>query len=141
MDKPKNLLSTFFWIAAGGSIGALLRHGTNQLVISTFGEPWIYISTSFENVFGSFLMGFLFTWLSNKAENREWLSHFLLVGMIGGYTTYSGFGTQAVTLVQESAPLFILYIFGQLFTGVLAVLAGIKLAGIRPPAGGSSSLS
>jgi fluoride exporter len=128
MDNPKNLLSTLFWIAAGGSIGALLRHGTNQLVISAFGESWIYISTSFENVFGSFLMGFLFTWLRNKAEKREWLSHFLLVGMIGSYTTWSGFGTQSITLIQESAPLFMLYFFGQIFGGVMAVLAGIRVA-------------
>lgn len=131
MDKKENLLSVFFWIAAGGSLGALLRHGTNQLVISAFGESWIYISTSFENVFGSFLMGFLFTWLSKLTEKKEWLSHFLLVGMVGSYTTYSGFGVQSIILIQESAPLFMLYFFGQIFGGVIAVLAGIRMAGNR----------
>lgn len=128
MDKPKNnLLAAVCWIAAGGSIGALLRHGTNQLVISAFGDSWIYISTSFENVLGCLLMGFLFTRLSQKAEKREWLSHFLLVGIIGSYTTYSGFGVQSITLIQESAPLFLLYFFGQIVVGVMAVVAGIRL--------------
>ena len=131
MDKRKNFLLTIFWVALGGMFGALLRHGTNQLITSQFGDSFIYISTAFENVFGSFLMGYLFHYLMQKHPKKEWLSHLLLVGMIGSYTTYSGFGTQAVILVQDSAPLFMLYIFGQLFMGVLAVLAGIKLANTR----------
>ena len=137
MDDRRDLFISFFWIATGGSIGALLRHGTNELVISVFGEAWIYLSTSFENVFGSFLMGLIFTLLSKMTRKREWLIHFLLVGIIGSYTTYSGFGTQSITLIQESAPLFMLYFFGQIFTGVIAVLAGIKIGKRIAPATGN----
>ncbi|TVR28453.1 MAG: CrcB family protein [Balneolaceae bacterium] len=131
MDKKQNLFINVLWVALGGIFGALLRHGTNQLVTSQFGDSYIYLSTAFENVFGSFLMGFLFTYLTRNHPRKEWLSHLLLVGMIGSYTTYSGFGTQSITLIQESAPLFLLYFFGQIFTGIIAVLAGIKLAGNR----------
>jgi CrcB protein len=131
MDKKQNLFINVLWVALGGIFGALLRHRTNQLVTSQFGDSYIYLSTAFENVFGSFLMGFLFTYLTRNHPRKEWLSHLLLVGMIGSYTTYSGFGTQSITLIQESAPLFLLYFFGQIFTGIIAVLAGIKLAGNR----------
>lgn len=124
-----------FWIALGGMFGALLRHGTNYLVTSQFGDSYIYMSTAFENVFGSFLMGFFFTYLMWKYPQKEWLSHMLLVGVIGSYTTYSGFGAQGIILIQESAPLFMGYFFGQIFTGVVAVLVGIKLAGKRPSVG------
>ncbi|MCC5927114.1 MAG: CrcB family protein [Bacteroidetes bacterium] len=128
MSRIKQHLSALGWVAAGGMIGALLRHGTNQLVITAFGMQWIYLSTSFENIFGSFLMGFLFTRLTGSGHKRDWLGHFLLVGMIGSYTTYSGFGVQSITLIQESAPLFLLYFFGQVFGGLIAVLGGIRLA-------------
>jgi len=131
MDKKQNLFINVLWVALGGIFGALLRHGTNQLVTSQLGDSFIYFSTAFENVFGSFLMGFLFTYLTRNHPRKEWLSHLLLVGMIGSYTTYSGFGTQSITLIQESAPLFLLYFFGQIFTGIIAVLVGIKLAGNR----------
>jgi fluoride exporter len=133
MDKKQNPVVNMFWIALGGMLGALLRHGTNYLVTSQFGDSYIYISTAFENVFGSFLMGYLFTYLMRRHPKKEWLSHLLLVGMIGSYTTYSGFGTQSITLIQESAPLFMLYFFGQIFTGIISVLAGIKLADNRNP--------
>ncbi len=131
MDKKQNLFINVLWVALGGIFGALLRHGTNQLVTSQLGDSFIYFSTAFENVFGSFLMGFLFTYLTRNHPRKEWLSHLLLVGMIGSYTTYSGFGTQSITLIQESAPLFLLYFFGQIFTGIIAILVGIKLAGNR----------
>ena len=131
MDNQKHPFSAFLWIGLGGALGALMRHGTNQFVISSFGESWIYISTSFENIFGSFLMGFLFTLLSNMESKKKWLSHFLLVGMIGSYTTYSGFGVQSITLIQESALVFLLYFFGQIFSGLIFVILGIKLADQR----------
>ena len=76
-------------------------------------------------------MGFLFTLLSNMESKKKWLSHFLLVGMIGSYTTYSGFGVQSITLIQESALLFLLYFFGQIFSGLIFVILGIKLADQR----------
>lgn len=61
-------------------------------------------------------------------SKKIWLSHFLLVGMIGSYTTYSGFGVQSITLIQESAPLFLIYFFGQILGGLIFVIFGTKLA-------------
>ncbi len=121
-----------FWVAFGGMAGAVLRHGTNHAVTSIFGENHIYTATAIENILGSFLMGFFYILLIRRFDRSHRLNLFLLVGLVGSYTTYSGYGTQAVMLIQESVPLFMLYLFGQLFLGLIALLAGMKLVKKTP---------
>lgn len=127
MDK-KTLYKNIISVAAGGALGALLRHGTNILFTSQLGESWIYLATAFENIAGSFFIGYLFTLFSNKSENNTTIRLFLFVGLIGSYTTYSGFSTQGIILIQDSMSLFMLYFFGQIFLGLIAVFSGMKAA-------------
>jgi fluoride exporter len=117
-----------FWVAFGGMAGAVMRHGTNYTVTSIFGKNYIYTATAIENILGSFLMGFFYILLIRVFDRNHRLNLFLLVGLIGSYTTYSAYGTQAVLLIQESVPLFMVYLFGQLIFGLLALIAGMKLA-------------
>lgn len=128
----KYSLADLFWVAFGGMAGAVLRHGTNHTVTSIFGENYIYTATAIENILGSFLMGYFYVLLFRGFDRNHRLNLFLLVGLIGSYTTYSGYGTQAVLLIQESIPLFMLYLFGQLFLGLIALLAGMKLVKKTP---------
>ncbi len=118
----------FAWIAFGGLAGTLLRVGTNSISQNISGQLFYFTATAMENIIGCFLMGFFYILLNQKGSNIEATRHFLLIGLVGSYTTYSGFGIQAVTLLQDSAFLFLLFILGQLFTGVFALLAGMKLA-------------
>jgi len=125
----KNLLSSnVVWVALGGICGALLRHGTNNLFRLLVGDVSLITATTLENILGSFLMGILFTVLSRQPEKNARINLFLLTGLLGSYTTYSGFMAEAFVIYSSSFTLFAAYIFSQIIVGVALLIMGIKLA-------------
>lgn len=80
--------SEFVAIAAGGMVGALLRH-VGELLLPSVDQafPW---ATWVENITGSFLLGFGVAFLTRRLGNPLW-SPFLVVGVLGSYTTFSTF--------------------------------------------------
>lgn len=93
----------YFWIAPGSAIGGVARHWCNTLVSGAFGHafPW---STIAVNVAGSFLIGFLAS--MDSFPSRSWLPGpearaFLVVGVCGGYTTFSAFSFQTLDLLRD----------------------------------------
>lgn len=93
---------TYIWIAVGGLIGTLLRYQINLFFTARLGEamPW---GTIIINISGSFVIG-LFAALT-EAGGR-WpvppeIRAFMLVGICGGYTTFSSFSLQTLTLIQS----------------------------------------
>ncbi|REL38968.1 CrcB family protein [Rhodohalobacter sp. SW132] len=125
----KNLLSSnVLWIALGGVCGALLRHATNTLFGLLAADSHFITATTIENLLGSFLMGVFFTVLSRNPEKNIRINLFLLTGLLGSYTTYSGFMTEAFVFFGDSFYLFAAYLFSQIFAGVLLLAAGVKIA-------------
>ncbi|TVR14894.1 MAG: CrcB family protein [Balneolaceae bacterium] len=121
----KKLLQDILWVACGGAVGASMRHGTNQFVFSFMGEKYFFIATSIENIVGSFLIGLFFTLLSRRSVKYHNVNLFLLTGVIGSYTTYSGFMIDSLILFNESIPILITYFFGQIFVGFFALITGM----------------
>ncbi len=96
------LMNNFLWIILGGTIGTGARFGFSGLIARLFGEtfPW---GTIIVNVTGCFAIGFFFT--ATGTEGRWLLSpvlrQFFMIGVCGGYTTFSSFGLQTFTLVED----------------------------------------
>lgn len=93
---------SYFWIALGGALGSVGRFWLSGLVAARIGEtfPW---GTVLVNLSGSFLIGFLAT--LTGPEGR-WLApvsfrQFCMIGICGGYTTFSSFSLQTLNLAQE----------------------------------------
>jgi len=78
----------FAAIAAGGVVGALLRHA-GELLVPTVGLafPW---ATFVENILGSFLLGFTVAFMAKRTKHPLFTS-FTVVGLYGSYTTFSTF--------------------------------------------------
>lgn len=118
-------------IGAGGFIGAILRYLavlSTQLLKTKTNIP---MGTLLVNVFGCLLIGFL----AVMAENSRLISvetrNFLIVGILGAFTTFSTFGYESVTLLKNGLNLhFALNIGLQLVLGFLAVWGGMSLAKI-----------
>jgi len=95
-------VSTYLWIAAGGALGSMARYACSSLVAGWFGETFP-LGTLIINVLGSFVIG-LFAGLTGP-DGRLMVSgdirQFVMVGICGGYTTFSSFSYQTLTLAQD----------------------------------------
>lgn len=87
-------------IAAGGAIGAVLRHYVGLLSLKFIGTsfPW---GTLGVNVVGSFIMGALITYFALIWNPSPEIRAFLTVGLLGAFTTFSTFSLDVVTLWER----------------------------------------
>jgi fluoride exporter len=114
-------------VAIGGATGSVCRYLTHYTFGLLANETHLFTGILFVNILGSFLIGLLYA----GSAKYNWLSAelrlLLLIGFIGSYTTYSGFGVEAISLFQHTLIDGIFYMFLQITSGVLAVWAGITL--------------
>ncbi len=93
-------MNHFLLVAAGGAIGALLRHVSGTAALRLLGPafPW---GTLLVNVAGSFAMGLLIGILARMSSGGEAVRLFLATGVLGGFTTFSAFSLDAVALYER----------------------------------------
>jgi CrcB protein len=115
-------------VAAGGALGATLRYLLVNAIQRVFFQPFP-LGTLFVNVLGCLAAGLALGWLSARAPNAESLRLFLVVGVLGGFTTFSAFGVETVALVREGrASAALLYVSASLVAGLAAVALGLRFA-------------
>jgi CrcB protein len=99
------LITQFLVIGLGGALGSMARFGLASLVDLTAqkGAPVYFWGTMLVNITGCFLIGFIFT--ISDTEGRFYLSplqrQFIMIGILGGYTTFSSFTLQTLLLAQD----------------------------------------
>ncbi|MEO7379969.1 MAG: fluoride efflux transporter CrcB [Sphingomicrobium sp.] len=89
----------------GGGLGALLRYAAGRAtILAGYAPP---LATLGVNIVGCLVMGLLAGWFtthgSSDAGGGESARLFLLTGVLGGFTTFSAFGLDALTLYQRGA--------------------------------------
>lgn len=92
------MLNTLLTVALGGAIGASGRYVVNVTATRVVGYSYP-AGTMIVNVLGSFLMGALFVFLAKKGGNA-W-APFLMTGVLGGFTTFSAFSLDTLTLFER----------------------------------------
>lgn len=120
-------------VMAGGSLGAAGRYLLSGWMTRHLanGFPW---STLAVNLLGSFLAGFVLAWLEGRGPSALLWRAFLMVGVLGAFTTYSALMLELV-LLERTAGLksAALYLGCSLVGGLLLVWAGAWLGhGLRP---------
>ena len=115
-------------VALGGSIGAVARYGLAGLV-QRFTTPYFPFGTFVVNVSGCFVFGIL----AGVAEHRFALGPearaFLLIGILGGFTTFSSFTYETFQLLRDAEIMRAsLNAGGQLVVGLIALWLGFVLA-------------
>lgn len=97
-----NLLVTYIVIGIGSALGGLARYGTGMLAVALLGPafPW---GTILINILGSFIIGGFAT--LTGPDGRVYVGplgrQFVMVGLCGGYTTFSAFSLESFALLQQ----------------------------------------
>lgn len=132
---------TLWWqqlllVMAGGALGAAGRFWMGGWLLRQLGSgfPW---GTLAVNLLGSFAAGYLAIWLEDRGPPALYWRAFLIVGILGAFTTYSALMLECLLLARsQRSGLLLAYLVVSLVAGIALVWIGARLAGmIRPPFG------
>lgn len=114
------MISTVSLVALGGAIGAVCRYLVGVGVLRLIGVGAFPVPIIAVNILGSFLMGVFVVAAAHKGLTH--LSPFVMTGILGGFTTFSAFSLEAVTLIER----------GQIGTATayVALSVGLSIGGL-----------
>ena len=94
-------MQAYLWIGMGGALGSMARHWSNGAInaLAGVGFPW---GTLAINVLGSLVIGFAAATMNGDGRfpTGDSPRQFIMVGLCGGYTTFSAFSLQTLALIQ-----------------------------------------
>jgi CrcB protein len=124
-------LTTYAIVALGGGLGAMARFAAGTWIIRLLGSqfPW---GTFVVNVTGSFCIGLAMVLLTERFQPHPYWRLFLVVGFLGGYTTFSSFEYETMQAITSGGRATgVLYVAGSVLVGYAAVWLGTLLAARR----------
>jgi fluoride exporter len=124
-------LDRYLMVVVGGAAGSLMRYVLGTAIMSRTGGRFPF-GTVVINITGSFLIGLLMTLLTERLSPHPNWRLLLVVGFLGGYTTFSSFEWETFGLMRDGARwLGLLNVIGSVVIGYLAVWLGVAAAGKR----------
>lgn len=113
-------------VGIGGSLGSMLRYVSAKTIDARLNSSFPY-GTLTVNLIGSFIIGLLFALVAKRTNSENW-NVFFGAGFCGGFTTFSAFALENMTLLnQKMLATSMLYIISTLALGLLAVFIGMAL--------------
>ncbi|HEX7330749.1 MAG TPA: fluoride efflux transporter CrcB [Pyrinomonadaceae bacterium] len=123
-------MSRLFLIGLAGFIGTIGRYWLSAVIAKRYGETFP-VGTLIVNLTGCFLAGLLFYLLEERFVVNPTARMVVMIGLLGGFTTFSAFGLQTFTLLQNGEfGLAALYLTLSNFVGLVLVWGGYTLARI-----------
>lgn len=121
-------MDRYLLVLFGGGFGALARYIVGTAIAERAGGRFPPLGTMVINITGSFLIGLLMTLLTQRFANPNWRL-LLVVGFLGGYTTFSSFEWETLQAFQGGAMwMGLLNVVGSVTLGYLAVWLGAAIA-------------
>lgn len=117
----------FLLVGLGGAIGAMLRHGAGLMSMRVMGAdfPW---GTFAINIIGSLCIGIITGLLALMTAWSQEARLFVVVGVLGGFTTFSAFSLDTILLVERGQIVnAALYVFGSVVLSIIAAFLGLFL--------------
>lgn len=124
-------IARFAAIGVGAVLGANLRYAVASGAAARWGAEFPY-GTLLINVSGAFVIGVFLALLASRGEINPLWRLFFATGFLGGYTTFSSYAWEALTLARDGAwTSALLYVGGSNLFGLIGVWLGSSLAGGR----------
>jgi CrcB protein len=124
-------LDKYLVVLAGAGLGGLARYVAGAWIMMKYGGRFP-LGTFVINITGAFFIGVLMTLLTERFHPHPNWRLFLVVGILGGYTTFSSFEYETYQAVRDGARwLGLLYLVGSVAMGYVGVWLGTLLAGGR----------
>lgn len=121
------MIALFVAVAMGGAAGTLLRFVTSNWISAHLPQHF-YTATLAVNLVGCLLIGYLYGMFLIRPEVPLLLRAGLIVGFLGGLTTFSSFSLDTLRLLESGqAPLALIYATASVLGGLLATWAGLSL--------------
>lgn len=121
-------MDRYLVVLAGAGLGGLARYVAGSWIMLKYGGRFP-LGTLIINVTGSFLIGVLMTLLTERFNPHPNWRLFLVVGVLGGYTTFSSFEYEIYQSVRDGARwMGLLYLTGSVALGYMGVWMGALLA-------------
>lgn len=115
-------------IGLAGLVGTLGRYALSGFIARRFGETFP-TGTLVVNIAGCFFAGFLFYLMQERFLVNDMTRTVVMIGLLGGFTTFSSFGLQTFTLLRDGEIWFAaMNLVGSNLLGLLMVWAGYTLA-------------
>ncbi|MCJ1962502.1 fluoride efflux transporter CrcB [Novosphingobium mangrovi (ex Hu et al. 2023)] len=130
MPQPSFLAASLF-VALGGGTGAWLRFLVGRAWTAALGPARAGVfpyGTLTVNVLGSLFMGLLIGALARYGSHGEGTRLFIAVGLLGGFTTFSSFSLDFITILERGQPgLAALYVGASLLAGFAGLFLGLLI--------------
>lgn len=118
-------------VGLGGFIGTVFRFMLAEWVHKILNNPWYPYGTFAVNVLGCLLIGFLGGLADNKGLLNSEMRLFFLIGILGGFTTFSAFGYETIALFREEQMLAVMMnIVSNVALGLGAVFLGYQISNL-----------
>ena len=124
-------MDKYLVVLAGAGLGGLARYVAGTWIMAKYGGRFP-LGTFVINITGAFLIGVLMTLLTERFHPHPHWRLFLVVGILGGYTTFSSFEYETFQAVRDGERwLGLLYLMGSVALGYAGVWLGTLLASGR----------
>jgi len=124
-------LDRYLVVLAGAGLGGMTRYALGTWIMARSGGRFP-LGTFLINISGSFFIGLLMTLLTERLQPHPNWRLFLVVGVLGGYTTFSSFEYETLQAVRDGERwMGLLYVAGSVLLGYLAVWLGAALTARR----------
>jgi CrcB protein len=125
-------MTTWLMVGLGGALGAMARHGLNHVIHQRALTSTFPIGIFVVNVLGSVAIGALAGLMTSGRVHLSFaMRTFVIVGVLGGFTTFSSFSFDTLALVRDGHHTQALWnVVGQVGLSLLAVWAGFRLGSL-----------
>lgn len=126
-------MSALWWqqlllVALGGALGAVGRFWLGGELLRRLGDGWPW-GTFAANLIGAFAAGFIAIWLEGRGPSALYWRAFLIVGVLGGLTTYSALMLECLLFAKsQRTGLMVSYLTTSLIAGLVLIWLGARLA-------------